>query len=271
MGRKSRRIAAVPATAGLAAALAFGGLTLGATAASADEASTASATVDRPDAETVPYFGWRLRVVRDRVVVRGVAPDGPADDAGIEARDIVVSVDGVALDERGALREAMSGIEPGDTVAVVVSHDGAERSVRVTTGSQADRPGPEEHPYLGVTFERPASASTGGVVLASVTPGSPAEDAGLKKGDTITKVDGISVANVRELATHLRELAPGDTVSVAFERDGRAMLVSAVLGSQADNPTPPRDRLGPRARDAIRHAIGGRRADDASPAAGEPA
>jgi len=254
----SRRIAALPATAALATTLAFGGLTLGATAASADEAPTASSAVDRPDPETVPYFGWRLLVARDRVVVRGVAPDGPADEAGIEVRDVLVSIDGVTLDERGALREAMSGIEPGDTVAVVVSTGGDERTVRVTTGSQADRPGPEERPYLGVIVERPASADTGGVVLASVTPDSPADAAGLIAGDTITAIDGISVAKIQDLATHLRDLDPGDTVSVSYERDGRSMLAFAVLGSQADNPVPPRDRIEPRTRDAIRHAMGGR-------------
>ena len=249
-----RRFAAVPATIGVGAALALGTPALGAAAAPAEDAQTAIPAAT-PDA-SAPYLGWRLDTRGFQVRVMHVAPDGPAAAAGIAARDVVVSINGVGLDHRGAIREAMDGVEPGDTVAVVVSRDHAQSTVRVTTGSQADRPGPDERPYLGVAFKRPVRASSGGLTLASITPDSPAAAAGLQAGDVITKFGQASVTDPRAFVAVLRDLAPGDTVVITVERDGSSIEKTAVLGSQADNPNPPHLRLGRHGRRASNGVAG---------------
>ncbi len=244
MAHTKRRLAAWPTTVGLTAALAVGGLVAGTSAASAADTSPGAGTqVSRPDPSTVPFFGWRLRILRDHAIVVAVTADGPAATAGIEARDQVISIHGVAIDHRGSLREAMDGVEPGDTVAVVISRDGSEQSLRVQLESQAERPGPEEHPYLGAIPERPISADAGGVTIASVNDGSPAADAGVEPGDVITEINGASVAGLRALGTALKDLSPGDTVSLTVVRDGFTFTIKAELGSQADNPNPLRDRV----------------------------
>jgi hypothetical protein len=59
-----------------------------------------------------------------------------------------------------------------------------------------------------------------GVKVAGVTPGSPAEKAGVMEGDVILKVGGQDVANLLAFSDILRGLAPGQTVAVVLSRGG---------------------------------------------------
>ena len=79
-----------------------------------------------------------------------------------------------------------------------------------------------------------------GVMVASVAPNSPAEEAGLRGatnadaavpsgGDVITAVDGEPVKNVRELTDRLAGLMPGDTVRLNVLRDGEEQTVDVTL------------------------------------------
>ncbi len=57
-----------------------------------------------------------------------------------------------------------------------------------------------------------------GVLIASVTPGGPADKAGLKAGDVIVQINGIPVNDVQTLSAILLTRKPGDTVSVQYYR-----------------------------------------------------
>ena len=82
---------------------------------------------------------------------------------------------------------------------------------------------------LGVGVE---SATDGGrgVRVVRVVPGSPAEDAGLETGDIITKVDDTEIGDASELVRTIGSHDPGDTVTIAYERDGESSTVEATLG-----------------------------------------
>ncbi len=64
-----------------------------------------------------------------------------------------------------------------------------------------------------------------GVRLEGVTPGSPAEKAGMQAGDVVTKLAGREIASLREFSEVLRTLAAGDEVEVVFVRDGAERLL----------------------------------------------
>jgi putative serine protease PepD len=85
---------------------------------------------------------------------------------------------------------------------------------RLRSGTEAADAG-----YLGVTIEDPTDGSRG-AVLTSVAPGSPAADAGLRAGDLVTAVDGTEIDGAAALAAAVRAHQPGETVDVAFSRDG---------------------------------------------------
>jgi serine protease Do len=84
-----------------------------------------------------------------------------------------------------------------------------------------------------------------GVIIAEVTPGSPADQAGLKVGDAITAVDGKDIKSGDELVSEIAGRKPGSKAKIAYFRNGkegnttvtiadRSKLFSARLGGGAD-------------------------------------
>ena len=61
-----------------------------------------------------------------------------------------------------------------------------------------------------------------GVLVGAVSPGSPAERAGVKRGDILVSVDGKKVATPEELTELVRRHKPGDSVAIGRVRDGTA-------------------------------------------------
>jgi serine protease Do len=106
---------------------------------------------------------------------------------------------------------------------------------------------------IGIMFdavENPAIArvygSGSGVPISSVVAGSPADQAGLKVGDTVTSVDGKKVSKGSELVSEIAARKPGSKVTLGFLRNGkpqdatvtiadRAKLFAARLGEDQDN------------------------------------
>src|SRR6266852_331538 len=93
---------------------------------------------------------------------------------------------------------------------------------------------------IGIMFnaqENPAIArvyGTGsGVTISDVTPGSPAEQAGLKVGDTIVAVDGKPVKNGDELVADIAARKPGSKVAVGFVRNSKKQEATATVADRA--------------------------------------
>ncbi|MGA7909541.1 MAG: Do family serine endopeptidase [Candidatus Sulfotelmatobacter sp.] len=128
--------------------------------------------------------------------------------------------------------------------------------------------GPEHHVTrgsIGIMFdavENPAitrvyGAGTG-ITVSSVVSGSPADQAGLKIGDTITTVDGKKVAKGAELVADIASRRPGAKVTLGFLRNGkpqdttvtvadRAKLFAARLNDDdesSDDSTPKQSKFG---------------------------
>ena len=75
----------------------------------------------------------------------------------------------------------------------------------------------------GITVDSNINAAYGipaGVYVASVTQGSGAEAAGIRKGDVITKFDGKTVNTIQELKEKLQYYAAGETVSITVQSPG---------------------------------------------------
>lgn len=69
-----------------------------------------------------------------------------------------------------------------------------------------------------------------GALVADVSKGSPAEKAGLRRGDIILKVDEKETPTVSDLQREIRSHRPGDRVRLEIWRDGKSMVLEATLG-----------------------------------------
>ncbi|EIV94989.1 trypsin-like peptidase domain-containing protein [Frankia sp. QA3] len=98
--------------------------------------------------------------------------------------------------------------------------------------------GRAQHPYLGVSASTAAentrsTASSGtGAQIRSMVSGGPAEGAGLRTGDVITKVGDRAVSDVDSLIAAVRSHAIGDEVQVTYTRNGQTGTVKARLALQ---------------------------------------
>jgi serine protease Do len=75
------------------------------------------------------------------------------------------------------------------------------------------------------------SADKGAIVI-STTPGSPAENAGLRRADVITRFDGKDIETADALVEAVRAKKPGDKVSLTFVRGEQSRTVEVTLGSR---------------------------------------
>ena len=72
-----------------------------------------------------------------------------------------------------------------------------------------------------------------GAVVQDVTPGSPAENAGLQVGDVVTSFNGKAIATSNDLVTAVRATQPGDKVSFSFYRGGNKRDATLTVGTRA--------------------------------------
>jgi putative serine protease PepD len=87
-----------------------------------------------------PYLGLTSAAGSAGVEVQEVVPGGPAADAGLQAGDRIVSVDGQPVSEPGDVTDALDGREPGDTVEVEVERDGGRQQIEVELGTRPSTP-----------------------------------------------------------------------------------------------------------------------------------
>jgi putative serine protease PepD len=101
--------------------------------------------------------------------------------------------------------------------------------VRITAGQILDT-GEAEYPVIGANVD--TADSTGGALVVKVPAGTPAEKAGLRKGDRIVAIDGTRVADGISLIVAIRAHRPGETVDLTVIRDGRRRTFEITLDAK---------------------------------------
>ncbi|MCP3981543.1 MAG: PDZ domain-containing protein [bacterium] len=84
--------------------------------------------------------------------------------------------------------------------------------------------------YLGVQLTEEIDHPEGGALIEWVAEGSPADEAGLQKGDIVQRFDGKVVRGPEALGRRLGQSRSGDRVSVTIVRDGREKTLQVELG-----------------------------------------
>jgi putative serine protease PepD len=101
--------------------------------------------------------------------------------------------------------------------------------------------GTASHPYMGVstqTIDESIAAQYGlpvqsGALIAFVQPSGPAEAAGLRRGDIITKIGETPITSVADVFAGVREFKIGDTATVEAVRNDQVRTFTVKLGSDA--------------------------------------
>jgi regulator of sigma E protease len=152
-----------------------------------------------------------------------VTEGSPAAAAGLRTGDTIVAVNGEPIAYWEDLERAITASN-GRPLELRVRRDGAERTVPVT---------PRLRTVPDPIFREPRETWDVGAgpqlvpQISSVSPGSPAERAGLKPGDVVGAVAGQPVYTPEDLVEAIRT-RPGQAFPMTVERDGKTLTLSVV-------------------------------------------
>ncbi|HSM86277.1 MAG TPA: Do family serine endopeptidase [Candidatus Limnocylindrales bacterium] len=169
-------------------------------------------------------------------VVSQVDPESPAASAGIKVGDVITQLDGKKVDSAGQLQALISQDHPGQKVTLGIFREGKTQTIPVTlepldkkeaqSASSGSSHGKarwgiglmELTPDVRDQLQLPNNVH--GVVVANVQPGSPADNAGLSRGDVIEEVDRRKVQNPADVQRELGSVPQGKDAMVLVWSNG---------------------------------------------------
>ena len=193
-----------------------------------------------------PWFGAKMQAVTADIaaslgmaaphgaLITEVAPDGPAARAGFASGDVVLAVDGVAVNDPSAFNFRLATKPIGETTILSRQRSGATEDVTFTVEA-APVPGNDaiaaisgNSRFAGTSVRQidPALAEAKGlpydakgVLVTAVEPGSPAEQMGLRVDDIILALNDVPMDTAQVFAQTASNRVR--TWQIILQRDGR--------------------------------------------------
>ena len=181
-------------------------------------------------------------------LIGSVLTDSPAESSGLKDGDVIVDFDGNEIIYSGDLPMVVGRISPGEKVKATVYRDGRKQSIRVTVG-ELEEPEEDSNPIasapknnrLGMMVEdfediaerrntdvekiKENFGVKEGVVVSRVVSG-PAFDAGLIRGDVITRIGMTNVSSKTEYENALEDLNNENVIPLRFVRNKNGAFVT---------------------------------------------
>jgi len=186
-----------------------------------------------------------------------VTKGSAAEKAGLKVGDVITKINDISIAEPEELTEAIHKFKPEDKVNVTFKRDGKEQKVPATLGKAKtssynynynfNTPNPKEfnfrmpnvdvaprvfsfgesRPKLGIRAQDTEDGK--GVKVLDIDEDSPADKAGIKEGDIITRFDGKDVNSATELADIARDSRGKSDMKVSVTHDGKSREVDVKI------------------------------------------
>jgi len=172
------------------------------------------------------------------VLVTKVFPGDPAEKAGLQAKDVILEVNGKKVDSSRELSRIIAESPVGDKTQLLVMRNGAEKTFSIKLGKRPETmmaaPSPEvqrKNP-LGIAvsdltpeiIEQFRLQDEKGVMVVGVEPDSKGEEAGVMPGDLIKEINHHTVTDVDQYLKELGKYKKGDTISLYILRSNRGYV-----------------------------------------------
>jgi S1-C subfamily serine protease len=170
-----------------------------------------------------PYLGITLEDSDNGVVIREVAPQSPAADAGLQADDVIVSINGTAVTTREEAVSAIQALKAGDKATLEIKRGDETLTIEATLANRFEAnlgniPGMLN---LGITY----NANTQQWEINKLSEDSPLYTAGLREGDKITAFDGKAL-DPAALADYLKDMSADQDVKLTVDRNDESTEIT---------------------------------------------
>jgi S1-C subfamily serine protease len=176
--------------------------------------------------------------------VMAVKAGSTADKAGLKRGDMITRVNQYAVFNKERYQGAIGVYPEGTDVTLRVEREGGPTELKVKLDRYSpfeamglpspERPAPTRpkgSAYLGVYVEETKE----GLRVDDVRPDSPADQAGILKGDYLLKVNGRSLPDRNELNNRVWQRRPGDRVTFTLKRGDEELKLEVALGKHPDD------------------------------------
>ncbi|NND64477.1 MAG: Do family serine endopeptidase, partial [Gammaproteobacteria bacterium] len=178
---------------------------------------------------------WELKL-DDGALIAEVTPGSAADQAGLQAGDVVTAINGQKVETAQELRNEIGLLRSGDSIRLGYIRDGKRATatakltnLQAASGDQNDEQDnePLHRNLAGAEFaDLPKNdsryAGLNGILVVEVRAGSPAAQRDLRAGDVIVKVNRQPIKNLRDFR---REIKDRDTIGLTVVRGGSQLLI----------------------------------------------
>lgn len=192
--------------------------------------------------EVTPAMAKAVGLVAPRgAMVADVSPDSPAQHAGVQSGDVILSVNGKPVEESNQLRMDIAMMGVNQPLKLQVFRNGQTVNLNAETAELPGKPverasndsGNSHSALDGVSVESlsPEAAQeagvapgTTGVVVTGVDPASAAATSGLQAGDVIQEVNHSKVTNSSDFASALSKSKSGDSLLLINRKGNKLYL-----------------------------------------------
>lgn len=181
-------------------------------------------------------------------MIADLDPDTPAKKAGLDAGDVITSLDGKPVQNASDLARRVAGMKPGTSVALGLWHDGKAETMSVELGRMPG--GDDDAAAAGAVPAKPEVTGHGplarfgltvvpaeggkGALVTNVDPLSSADRRGLRPGDVIVSVNGTDVRSATDILKAISAAAGKHRKAALFRiennRQGRFVALPIDLG-----------------------------------------
>ena len=174
---------------------------------------------------------------RKGALVADVSEGGPASESHIRRGDVIVEFNGQPVENSQVLPQMVGSLMPGTEVGVAVMREGKKIVFKLKLGTLEDdtmvasETTQRKRLGIGIQTVTPELAkglgmeTAQGVAVTAVEPGSPAVEAGLRRGDVILEVDQQAVNTVEEFKKNTAENS-SESVLLLVWRQGSTFFVT---------------------------------------------
>lgn len=208
-----------------------------------------------------PYLGVKTEKDKKGIRIEEVVPGSPAEKAGLQKGDIITKIDEKTVGTPEEFLSAVSELKPDEKAKIAYLRNNKKQETLVVPGTNNSlsmdklqnlrgfsftwpegdgnrnapfrrlnpldnqRPTPVK-PKLGMQVQD--TENDEGVTVLKVTPGSPADEAGIKEGDLITEINGNKVNSVNKAQSEIRS-TEGNQYPLQIQRGKKAMNVTITI------------------------------------------